>query len=75
MVQVHAEVEFSCRFQINLKLKKIQFCRRVYNNPIIHTGSFTTRALEKKRKQEIAFGCVILKKKIYNLKDIREKTT
>jgi hypothetical protein len=27
------------------------------------TGSFTTRALEKKRKQEIAFGCVILKKK------------
>jgi hypothetical protein len=40
-----------------------------------YTGSFTTRALEKKRKQEIAFGCVILKKKKSNLKDIREKTT
>jgi hypothetical protein len=41
----------------------------------IYTGSFTTRALEKKRKQEIAFGCVILKKKKSSLKDIREKTT
>jgi hypothetical protein len=41
----------------------------------LYTGSFTTRALEEKRKQEIAFGCVILKKKKSNLKDIREKTT
>jgi hypothetical protein len=41
----------------------------------IHTDSFTTRALEKKRKQKIAFGCVILKKKKSNLKDIPEKTT
>jgi hypothetical protein len=40
-----------------------------------NTGSFTTRALEKKRKQEIAFGCVILKKKKSSLKDIRQKTT
>jgi hypothetical protein len=42
---------------------------------VYYTGSFTTRALEKKRKQEIAFGCVILKKKKSSLKDIREKTT
>jgi hypothetical protein len=41
---------------------------------VYYTGSFTTRALEKKRKQEIAFGCVILKKKKSSLKDIREKT-
>jgi hypothetical protein len=39
-----------------------------------YSGPFTTRAPEKKRKHEIAFGCVILKKN--NLaKDIREKTT
>jgi hypothetical protein len=44
-------------------------------NSAKYTGSFTTRALEKKRKQEIAFGCVILKKKKSSLKDIREKTT
>jgi hypothetical protein len=44
-------------------------------NDTVYTGSFTTRALEKKRKQEIAFGSVILKKKKSNLKDIREKTT
>jgi hypothetical protein len=42
-------------------------------NTLSNTGSFTTRALEKKRKQEIAFGCVILKKKKSNLKDIRKK--
>jgi hypothetical protein len=40
-----------------------------------YIGSFTTHALEKKTKQEIAFGCVILKKKKSSLKDIREKTT
>jgi hypothetical protein len=41
----------------------------------MYTGFFTTRALEKKRKQGIAFGCVILKKKKSSLEDIREKTT
>jgi hypothetical protein len=40
-----------------------------------YTASFTTHALEKKTKQEIAFRCVILKKKKSSLKDIREKTT
>jgi hypothetical protein len=33
----------------------------IFEEVHMYTGSFTTRALE--RKQEIAFGCVILKKK------------
>jgi hypothetical protein len=52
-----------------------KFCRKKLDHLLYYTGSFTTRALEKKRKQEIAFGCVILKKKKFSLKDIREKTT
>jgi hypothetical protein len=62
----------------NSKSSTCYWCNRLYfteKNINLYTGSFTTRALEKKRKQEIAFGCVVLKKKKSSLKDIREKTT
>jgi hypothetical protein len=49
----------------------------IYSSPIlfIHIGSFGTRALEKMRKHEIAFVCVILKENKSSLKDIQENTT